>query len=172
MALTVSTDLTNITTAESYTNWNDIGGGSGGAVEPDFFVQGSNCVSRPVSGSGASRGMTYDIGGGNELYFSSGGAEEDMLVYMWLQVSTPALSDNLANAPGLTIRMAEGASETSDYAEWDVVYSDLLTPPGTDAFRMYVIDPRCPPTRTNGTWDYNNVRHFGAVFDTNATAQG
>ena len=172
MALTVSTDLTNITTAETYTGWNDVGGGSGGAVEPDFFVQGSNCVSRPVSGASASRGMMFDIGSGNELDFSSGGAEEDMLVYMWVQVSTPALADNVATAPGLTIRLAEGASETTDYGEWDIVYSDLLTPAGTDAFRMYVLDPRSPPTRTNGTWDYNNVRHFGAILQTNATAKG
>ena len=171
MALTVTTDLTVITNGNDGT-WNDIGGGGGSAAEPDYFIQGTGCRSRAVSGSGASRGFTVDIGAGNELDFSSGGANEDELIYFWIQDYTPGLTDNVASAPGLTIRIAEGATNGSDYAEWDIIYSDLLAPPGTEFFRVYALDPRAPPTRTSGTWDYNTCRHFGGLLETNATAKG
>ena len=171
MALTVTTDLTVITNGNDGT-WNDIGGGSGSGTEPDYFIQGTGCRSRAVSGASASRGMTVDIGAGNTLDFSTTGTEEDMLVYFWIQDYTPGLTDNVATAPGLTIRIAEGTTNGSDYAEWDIIYSDLLAPPGTEFFRVYALDPRAPPTRTSGTWDYNTCRHFGAKLDTNATAKG
>lgn len=171
MALTITTDLTVITNGNDGT-WTDVGGGGGSGSEPDYFVQGTGSRSRAVSGASASRGMTVDIGAGNTLDFSSGGTEEDMLVYFWIQDYTPGLTDNVATAPGLTIRISEGATNGSDYAEWDIAYSDLLAPPGTEFFRIYVLDPRAPPTRTSGTWDYNACRHFGAVLDTNATAKG
>ena len=175
MALTVSSDLTVITNGNDG-SWNDIGGGSGSASEPDYFVQGTGSRSRAVSGASASRGMAVDIGG-STLDFSSGGANEDELVYFWIQCYTPGLTDALSAAPGLRIRMSEGGASdpASDFAEWDIAYSDLLADtnlPGTEFFRVYVIDPRSPPTRTTGTWDYNAVRHFGAVLDTNATAKG
>lgn len=174
MALTITSDLTVITNGNDGT-WNDIGGGGGSASEPDYFVQGTGCRSRAVSGAAASRGMTVDIGAGNTLDFTSGGANQDELLYFWIQCYTPGLTDNLATAPGLRIRLSEGATNESDFAEWDIAYSDLLADtnlPGNEFFRVYVLDPRCPPTRTSGTWDYNAVRHFGAVLDTNANAKG
>jgi hypothetical protein len=171
MALTITTDLTVITNGNDGT-WSDVGGGAGSASEPDYFIQGTGCRSRAVSGASASRGMTVDIGAGNELDFSVAGANEDELLYFWIQDYTPNLTDSTAAAPGLTIRIAEGATNGSDYAEWDIIYSNLLAPPGTEFFRVYVLDPRAPPTRTSGTWDYNNCRHFGAVLDTNASAKG
>lgn len=171
MAFTVTSDLTVITNGNDGT-WTDVGGGAGSSTEPDYFIQGTGCRSRAVSGASASRGMTVDIGAGNELDFSSGGANEDELLYFWIQDYTPNLTDGTAAAPGLTIRIAEGTTNASDYAEWDILYQDRLTPPGTEFFRVYVLDPRCPPTRTSGTWDYNNCRFFGAVLDTNAGAKG
>lgn len=171
MALTITTDLTVITNGNDGT-WSDIGGGSGSGSEPDYFIQGTGCRSRAVSGASASRGMTVDIGAGNELDFSVAGANEDELIYFWIQDYTPGLTDALASAPGLTIRIAEGATNGTNYAEWDIIYSDLLAPPGTEFFRVYVLDPRAPPTRTSGTWDYNTCRHFGAYLETNATAKG
>jgi len=174
MALAVTSDMTVITNGNDGT-WNDIGGGSGSASEPDYFVQGTGSRSRAVSGASASRGMAVDIGAANTLDFSVAGANEDELVFFWIQCYTPGLTDNLATSPGLRIRMAEGANEGADYAEWDIAFSDLLAVtnlPGNEFFRVYAIDPRSPPSRTSGTWDYNTVRHFGAVLDTNATAKG
>jgi hypothetical protein len=168
MALTVSTDLTNITDAETYTGWTDVSGGAGGAVEPDFFVQNANCVSRAISGVSGSRGMIFDNGA--DLDFTT--THADKLIYFWIQDTTPALTDNVATAPGLTIRIDTSVTPGTNYFEWDIVYSDLLAPAGTDAFRMYVLDPRAPATRTNGSPSLTTLRHFGAVLDTNATAKG
>ena len=81
MALTVTSDLTVITNGDDGT-WTDDGGGSASASETDYFVQGTGCRSRAVSGVSGSRGMFIDIGAGNELDFSSGGNEEDELIYM------------------------------------------------------------------------------------------
>lgn len=171
MALTITTDLTVITNGNDGT-WTDIGGGAGSGSEPDYYIQGTGCRSRAVSGSSASRGMTIDIGAGNELDFSIGGANEDELIYFWIQDYTPGLTDSTISAPGLTIRIAEGTANNSNYAEWDLFYSNLHPPPGTEFFRVYVLDPRAPPTRTSGTWDYNTCRFFGAYLETNAAAKG
>lgn len=64
MALTVTTDLTNITAAESgeSAGWADIGGGGASIQETDFAIQGSQSRSRAVSGAGTSKGMVYNNG--------------------------------------------------------------------------------------------------------------
>ncbi len=49
MALTVTTDLTVITTAETLTGWTQIGGAD--SLEPDYFAQGSNCISLVYTGA-------------------------------------------------------------------------------------------------------------------------
>jgi hypothetical protein len=180
VALSITSDLIVITNGSDGTTlsgtFNDIGGGGGSAAEPDYFIQGSGCVSRAVSGASASRGFAVDIGAGNQLDFSSGGTEENHLIYIWIQCYTPGLADDVATAPGLRIRLGTGTGPTNNnYAEWDIIYSDLLTPAGTEFFRIYALDPRAPPTRVSGTWNsttWNSVRHFGAALDTNATAKG
>lgn len=172
MALTVTSDLTVITNGNDGT-WGDIGGGGGSAAEPDYFIQGTGCRSRAVTGASASRGMEVDIGVGNELDFTVAGANEDELVYFWIQCYTPGLVDNLATAPGLRIRMATSGTV---WSEWDIAFSDLLAVtnlPANEFFRCYAIDPRAPASRTNGGGvTLSSVRYFGAVLDTNATAKG
>lgn len=177
MALTVSTDLTIITSAESADsgNWSDLGGGAGSAQETDFSVQGDQCRSRAVSGASASRGMAYDITvAASALDFSPSGAQEDQLVYIWIATFAPGLIDALASAPGMRIRLASDADPDSGaWSEWDIMYSDLLASEGTEFYRMYVLDPRAPPTRTNaGGVNLAAVRWFGGRYDSNATAKG
>lgn len=171
MALTITSDLTVISNGAGGT-WVDFGSGGASSDETEYFIQGTGSRSRAVSGSGATKGMGADIGAGNELDFSVAGANEDELVYLWISVYSIGLIDPLSAAPGLRIRLVTGASATTDFNEWDIAYSDLLQPPGTDLFRVYVLDPRAPATRTSGTFNLNSVRLFGAVLDTNATAKG
>jgi len=61
MALTITTDLTVLSTAESVTGWVSYGSGGAGAIaiEPDYFVQGSNCISRGVTGAATNKGSTH-----------------------------------------------------------------------------------------------------------------
>ena len=177
MALSVSTDLTIITAAETGDsgNWTDIGGGSGSAQETDFSVQGSQCRSRAVSGGSASRGTVFDITVSfSTLDFSVAGTEEDMLIYFWIATFAPGLVDAVAAAPGLTIRLASDANpSTGAWSEWDIMYSDLIASEGNEFFRVYVLDPRAPATRINsGGVNLAAVRWFGTVMDTNATAKG
>lgn len=172
MALTVTTDLVTITDAEAggAANWSDVTGGGASIQETDFAVQGTECRSRAVSGAAASRGMIYDNGA--NLDFSSGGAHANKLIYFWIATFAPGLIDNVATAPGLVIRIDTSVSPGTNYWEWDIMYSDLLASPGTEFFRVYALDPRAPPTRTQGSPSLTTLRHFGAVMDTNANSKG
>lgn len=64
MALTVSINLTNVATAETITGWVSYGSGGAGAMalEPDYSVQGGNCISRGVTGAGTNKGQLFDLG--------------------------------------------------------------------------------------------------------------
>ena len=162
MALNVTTDLIIITTAEADTNWPDIGTQSA-VLEPDFFVQGSNCMSRAVSNS--TKGMAFDDG---TTYDFTSGTYKDMLVYIWARVNTPQLADIRASK-GLVIRMSS-TSATANYREWEVDGSDTI--PATDGWICYVIDPQSAGSGDNGTYVATGITAIGAVLATTTTAKG
>jgi hypothetical protein len=169
MALTVTTDLTIITTAETATGWTIFGSGGGGVLlEPDFFVQGANCVSRAVSGAGTLKGGTFLAGTLNYTTTHAG-----KLVYIWLRVNTAQLIDTRANG-GLRIVIGSGATSPAAaagaWSAWYVDGSDTI--PAETGWRCYVIDPTLPPSTSFGTLDLTDVRHYGAVILTTATAKG
>lgn len=164
MALTVTTDLQNITTAETITGWSAIGAQSP-ALEPDFFVQGQNSISRAVSGAGTAKGMVFDNGTG--INFTTG-THQDKLVYIWMRSNTPGLMDLRANG-GLVVRLATG-SATTNYRDWYVGGSDAYA--ANDGWICYVIDPQSAGTATNGSYSAANVRYFGGYMTTTTTAKG
>lgn len=164
MALTVTTDLTVITTAETITGWSSIGAQSA-AIEPDFFVQGANCVSRAVSGTGTVKGMVFDNGAGIDF---TTGTHKDKLVYIWMRVNTAQLADTQANA-GVTVRLCT-TSATADFREWNVDGKDSI--PATDGWICYVVDPQSAGTATTGTYNAASVRFFGGTLKTTTTAKG
>src|SRR3989304_5751990 len=141
MALTVTTDLSTITTAEIITGGSAIGAQSP-ALEPDFFVQGSNCVSRAVSGAGVVKGMVFDNGSGIDF---TTGTHKDKLVYIWLKVNNAQLAETQAKA-GITVR-PRTPSATADYREWNVDGKNTI--PATDGWICYVIDPQSAGTTTS-----------------------
>lgn len=164
MALTVTTDLTVITTAETITGWFAIGAQSP-ALEPDFFVQGSNSVSRAVSGAGVVKGMVFDNGAGIDF---TTGTHKDKLVYIWMRVNTAQLADTRANA-GVTVRLCT-TSATADFREWNVDGKDSI--PATDGWICYIVDPQSAGTATTGSYSAANVRYFGGTLKTTTTAKG
>lgn len=164
MALTVTTDLTVITTAETITGWSAIGAQTP-ALEPDFFVQGANCVSRAVSGIGVVKGMVFDNGVGIDF---TTGAHKDKLVYIWMRVNTTQLAETRANA-GVTVRLAT-TSAIADFREWNVDGKDTI--PATEGWICYVIDPQSVGTATTGAYSATNVRFFGGTLKTTTTAKG
>lgn len=166
MALTVTTDLTILTTAETYASppWYNVGA-QAAAAEPDFFVQGSSCVSRAVSGAGTEKGMVYDNGAGIDF---TTGTHKDKLVYIWMRVNTPQLVDTRANG-GVKVRLCT-TSATADFREWNVDGKDSV--PATDGWICYVVDPQSAGTTTSGSYSATNVRYFGGTIKTTTTAKG
>jgi hypothetical protein len=112
--------------------------------------------------------MVYDNNA--DLDFTT--THADKLIYFWIATFAPGLIDNLATAPGLRIRVETNATQDTDWYEWDIMYSDLIPSEGNEFFKVYVLDPRAPPTRTKGTPSLTTLRWFGAMMDTNATAKG
>lgn len=169
MALTVTTDLTDISTAESVTNWGFFGSGADStAIEPDFFAQGSNCIS--VNASGVTvEGLVYDNTTG--LNFSTTHAGK--LVYIWVRASAFSLLETRANG-GLRIILGSGTTRpqaaAGAWSAWYVDGSDTFA--GTDGFKCYVIDPRKTPSLTQGTLDLTAIRWFGAAERQTGTLKG
>ena len=162
MALTVTTDLTPITDAETITGWLSIGAQTA-ALEPDFFVQGNNSVSRAVSN--ATKGMVFDNGAGIDF---TTGTHQDKLVYIWMRCNTPSLADTRALG-GIVVRLCT-TSATADYREWYVDGSDTIS--ATDGWICYVIDPQSAGTATTGSYSAASVRFFGGTMKAITTAKG
>lgn len=174
MALTVTTDLTILSTAESVTGWVSYGSGGAGAmaVEPDYFAQGSNCISRGVSGAATNKGCVF--GPFTALDFSSGGTHAGKLIYIWMRTSTPGLCDTRA-AGGVRILVGSGAVTPGDaagvWSAWYVDGSDTVT--ATDGWKMYVLDPTRPPsTSLGGGVNLSAITYIGGVMRSTGTIKG
>lgn len=172
MALTVTTDLTVLSTAESVTGWVSWGSGGAGAmaIEPDFFVQGSNCISRGVSGT-TRKGSTF--GPFTAIDFTTG-THKDKLIYIWMRTSTPGLCDTRANG-GLRVIVASGAVTPGDaagvWSAWDVDGSDSII--ATDGWVCYVIDPQSTASATfGGGVNTAAVTFIGGTQLSTTTAKG
>jgi len=173
MALTVTADLTRITDAESITSWVSYGSGGAGAmaIEPDFFIQNANCISRGVSGA-VTKGSMYDLGAGGTLDFTSTHAGK--LIYIWVRTSTNGAIQTRANG-GIAIIVGSGATTPGDAAGvWSKFYvdgSDTLI--GTDGWKCYVIDPTLPASATfGGGVSLSAVRYIGATLTATGTLKG
>jgi len=96
-----ATDLTDINLAESTSGWAALGGGASGlSVEPDFTIQGSNCIAKQIKSE--TKGHHYNNGS------TSQGADDH--VFVWLYVSTPGTTDSLTNGG---LRVTIGTSGTA-----------------------------------------------------------
>jgi hypothetical protein len=172
MALTVTTGLTVLSTAESTTNWVSYGSGGAGAmaIEPDFFVQGSNCISRGVSGT-TRKGQMYNHAAG--VNFTSG-TDKDKLVYVWMRTSTPGLCNTRA-AGGQTIILGSGTTTPADaagvWSMWYVDGSDSIIE--TNGFTCYVVDPQSTASATfGGGVNTAAITYFGGTQLSTTTAKG
>lgn len=172
MPLTVTTDLTILSSAETFAapwvSWGS-GGAGAAATETDFFAQGTACISRGVTGA-VIKGATYDNTTGLDFTTTHNGK----LIYFWLRNSTPGLSDTRA-AGGLRIVLASGATTPGDaagvWSAWYVDGSDTIL--STEGWKCYVIDPNSTPSTTfGGGVNKAAIRWFAGVMKTTATAKG
>lgn len=98
--------------------WTAFGGGPPGmnAPETDYFIQGSNCISKNAFAS-ATRGMIYDEGSG--ITVPTGEA-----VWAWLTHHTPGSIDPEVGAPG-GMQFLIGSAAAA-YNCWDIRGGDTL----------------------------------------------
>lgn len=163
-APTYATDLVDITTAETITNWSALGGGASGlGAGPDFAMQGTNCVDKQVTAS--EKGQIYNNGstitpGTNEHFF------------LWVFLATPGLAATLANR-GLGVVLGTG---TTAYNTFHVEGSDTYGAQGRVG--------RCYPIRyvntSSGSVPYRTLtgspgtapQYFGATTNISGTVKG
>lgn len=101
-----TTDLTDISTAETTTGWSAYGGGASGlAQNPDSSMQGVNGVGKQITN--ADKGQYFDNGSGITL-----GTGDH--IYQWIFCTTPGLTDTRANK-GVSILVGTGGTAYCQY---------------------------------------------------------
>lgn len=153
MAVAVyASDLTTILLdMPATTGWTALGGGASGLVAPetDYFIQGSNCISK-AGWSSATKGMIYNFGSG--ITVPSGSA-----VYGWLYYWAPNSLNIEAGAPG-GLQFLIGSATTA-YKAWDIRGSDTMTYGG---WVCAVVDPTIAADDTTGA-PGATLQYFGAT---------
>lgn len=141
----------------STTGWTALGGGAAGltAPETDYFIQGSNCISK-AGWSTATKGMIYNNGSG--ITVASGDA-----VWFWIYFWAPNSMAVENGAPGGM--QAVIGSGTGAYKAWDVRGSDTLTYGG---WVCQPIDPTITADDTTGS-PTSTLQYFGATANVPST---
>lgn len=127
MANQITDNRTNVTTAESVTNFVDLSGAAAGTLDNEIFIQGSNSVGQY---------LTSSLDG---LLFNTGTTQSwaGSVVYIWINCGIVGLLDTKANG-GFRIRFT-GATVTN----WFEVYvggSDDWPPAVSGGWVQFVID--------------------------------
>lgn len=110
-AASYTTDLTDISLADSTTNWTAIGTGAISA-ETDYFIQGTACISK-VGWTAATRGQIFNNASGITIPTDGG-------IFAWITYNNPNLMDTEVNG-GMQIIVGSG---TAAYRHWYVRGSD------------------------------------------------
>jgi hypothetical protein len=127
------TDLSLIDDAEDVGLWDALGGGQAGlADETDYFIEGTQCVSK-AGFTADTKGIMHDE---VTLVIPSGDA-----VFIWTKQNNRNLMDTVANG-GVQFLLGESLSV---YNQW---YIDGNNSDGSDlaGWRNYAIDPEVAPT--------------------------
>ena len=153
-----STDLQDITLAESITNWSALGGGAAGlGAGLDFAMQGTNCVDKQVTA--AEKGQIYNFG----TTIPTGVVDRHFLV--WVFLATPGLTNTLQNR-GLGIVIGTGGA-TPAYTTFHVEGADTYGSAGRVG-KCYPIQYKTssnvtPPYRTLTNTPPSNPSFFGST---------
>jgi len=160
-----TTDLTDITTAETTTGWSALGGGASGlATNADSSMQGTYGIGKPVSA--AEKGQVFGSGG---TTISAG-----RHVYTWVFLTTPGLASALSTR-GLTVVIG---SSTTAYCQYHVEGNDTYGAAGRVG-KCYPVDPSVYTSNT-GSSPYRTVTgsptgtyaQFGAMANITGTIKG
>lgn len=127
-------DLTTMTLMESGTNGTDVGSGQGSTDEPDFYIQGSQSLSRRVTGAGTVGGTGFT---------GTGPTVAGDHVYIWVYCITPGLINTTALGG---IRVAIGSGSTAYNAYYVNGNEDLI-----GGWKCYCVEFNSTPDATVGS---------------------
>src|SRR3989344_4938348 len=156
-------DLTDITLAESITNWSALGGGASGlGTGADFSMEGTLCVDKQVTA--AEKGQVFNFGSGitpgTNTHF-----------YVWVFLATPGLANTLA-LRGLGIVLG---TATTAYNTFHVEGSDTYGAEGRVGkcypIRYVTTSNGSPPYRTLTGAPGADPQYFGATANITAAVK-
>lgn len=122
---------------ETVTGVSALGGGAAGlSADPDFAIQGTNSVTKQVTGAGTQKGMMYDNGTPITM-----GVDDH--VFVWVYATCPGLLETLALS-GMTVTIGTTTGNYNDYSVagddtfikgghrcWPIRYGTAIPSPGT-----------------------------------------
>lgn len=149
--------------------WFELGGGTVAQSTDVYFIRSAS-----IGGKYAGKSGIHAIDKGSALYdFTSGGAQEGELIYIWVSMTALGTLDTLANY-GLCVRVSSGGSTnaSSNYLDF-VIAGSNDTNGWTGGWKCFVIDPTMTPSRYDGTIAtiLANVRTIGLWIDCSGSAR-
>jgi hypothetical protein len=175
MALSISIEGTGVVancndiTDSAGGTWFELGGGTIAQSTDVYFIRSAS-----IGGKYAAKSGIHAIDKGSGLYdFTSGGAQEGQLVFIWVAMTAPGTLDTKSNY-GLCVRLSSGGSTnaSSNYLDFLIAGSDDAN--GWDGgWKCFVIDPMQTPTRSNGTLASirASIRSIGVWIDCSGSAR-
>lgn len=171
MAISITTDLVDITTANSTSDasgtWYRLNGTNSAnpAVDGDAAIHGGNCIANKM---GTTTGTT-DVGG----HFNHASTFDltNKHLYHWRQIVTAGNMLTKANRGvqlGLTNTSTTGASawSTTNYKTWFIDGSDSM--PYAEGWQCYVLDPSSTADASAGTLTLSSVKNIGFLCRQNS----
>lgn len=169
MTVTTTFNGSNITTANSATGWGVIkvtaGGGTPSIGLADGSIDGDGALT--ITSNQKRVILYFDVGAGNELDFSGGGANEGQFVYIWSQFLAAGLLNGY-QAGGFGVFMDSNAPSSSQHSLWYVYGNDNYS----GGWKRFIIDPTTTPSDQQGSAiTLSSVRYFGVFAETTASAR-
>jgi len=132
-------DLTDISTAETVTGYSALGGGQAGlSADVDFAIQGTNSITKQVTGAGVQKGMLFDFGTPITM-----GANDH--VFAWIYATCPGLLESLSLS-GMTVTIG---STVANYNDYSVAGNDTYSKGGHFCYPIrYTTGTPSPGTQT------------------------
>jgi len=177
--LTIEFIGTRADSAESLGNYTatKVAGGGGGPAASlgSLHKQGSESIAMNYPTANRLQFLHFDGGAAASFDFSAGGAEENQLVWVWLNsllapTSTGTITAGLARG-GLGVVITNNATITNSWAAWTIF--GLENYPG--GWQRLVIDPSTRPTQSGGSFSaasLSSIRGIGIFFVADVRSKG
>lgn len=164
MALTVTFNGTNVTLADSITNWDNDTITAPEAWTTEVVHQGAACIGFQAS-SKDGHGV-YEMPTGSFDFTPSTGTHAGQHVFIWINVTMPGTVEALSTG-GLYVVIGSSLTAYKKFLIAAKDYKEVME----KGFARFVIDPSKTPTETVGSPNMAAVTVFGAWIDTDEAAR-